>query len=984
MKYFFALFFALTLTLLVQGQQHVVIRFDNPDPVTIKTFNNASYDVASFVPGKYLDLVIWETEVETFLQQGFNVKVVSTEAEMAANLGNVDDISGYRTYAEALAELQQIAADHPDICQLIDIGDSHGKVYYNESYGNYSAYQHDIWAMKVSDNVELEEDEPAVYYFGAHHAREPLSTEVAFYVLNHIIDNYGTDPEITENVNNKEIWFVPIVNPDGHEVVLNQIDLNWRKNIRDNDGNGTVTQGNWNGYPDGVDPNRNYAWEWGGEGTTFDPNDITYCGPESFSEPELQAIRDLMAARHFVAGISYHTYSELVLWPYGYTTGAAGPDDAAIGNLATMMGNAIPGISGGHYTPQSSWQLYPASGGTDDWAYGQHGIFGYTIELGTEFIPPANQVYQITEDNLDAAMILLNRINYSTLTGHITNANTGEPVEAEIQIPVIDNTGLFRMPYMSNAAFGTYYRMLMNNTYTVTFSAFGYISQTFNNVAITSDGQTILDVQLVPAQVISLSGTITDTDSGEPIEGAIVTVLHTPVEPAITGANGTYSIPEIFENTYTIKVWAQDYATLIQVVTISPDNNIIDFELTESFAVSFEEGSFGQGWTFGGNANWTIDNSTSWDGQNSARSGTIGNSSTSQMIYTMDVASGGTISFYRKVSSESGYDFLKFYIDNQLKDSWSGQQDWATYSYPVTAGTHTFKWVYEKDVYVASGSDCGWIDYIEFPPSATVSANAGANAEICEGETYECNGTASYYETITWTTSGDGTFDDSNSLQAMYTPGSDDNASGNVTLTLTAADSQGNSDTDDLVLTILPLPAVPVGLNGETPVCAGYIYPYSCQPIADALSYEWVLTPAEAGEIQESSENEITVLWSSQYFATATLTVRGLNDCGYGEFSEEFVVTVEDCTSIDETAAGGFSITPNPASDRLHITMPAMTSRMATIKIFSVTGKLMLQQENFNSSDEIILNVASLKNGMYLLGFYNDNFSEVRKLIISK
>jgi hypothetical protein len=982
MKYYFSLLIALTITLMVQGQQHVIIRFDNPDPITVKTFTNPAYDVASYVPGKYLDLVVWETEVETFLQQGYDVKIVKTEAEMAANLGNVDDISGYRTYAEALEELQQIAADHPDICQLIDIGDSHGKVYYNQGYGNYGAYQHDIWALKVSDNVTQEEDEPAVYYFGAHHAREPLSTEVAFYVLNHIIDNYGTDPEITANVNSKEIWFVPIVNPDGHEVVLNQIDLNWRKNIRDNDGNGSVTGGSWD-YPDGVDPNRNYGWEWGGEGTSFDPTDITYCGPEPFSEPELQAIRDLMAAHHFVAGISYHTYSELVLWPFGYTEGAAGPDNAALANLGTMMGNAIPGISGGHYTPQSSWQLYPASGGTDDWAYGNHGIFGYTIELGTQFIPPANQVYQITQDNLDAAMILLNRINYSTLTGHVTNATTGEPVEAEVHIPQIDNSGLFRMPYKSNAAFGTYYRMLMNNTYTVTFSAYGYISQTFQNVAITSDGQTVLDVQLVPAQVIALSGTVTDADSGQPIEGAAVTVLNTPVEPVITGADGTYNIPEIFENTYTIKVWAQDYATVIQVVTITPDNNVINFELTESFAVSFEEGSFGQGWTFGGNANWTIDNTESWDGQSSARSGTIGNSSSSQMLYTMEAASAGTISFYRKVSSESGYDFLKFYIDNQLKDSWSGQQDWELVTYNVTAGTHTFKWVYEKDVYVASGSDCGWIDYIEFPPSATVNANAGANGEICASETYQCNGTASYYQTIAWSTSGDGTYDDENSLQAVYTPGTADISTGYVTLTLTATDGQGNSDVDDLLLTILPLPATPEGLSGETPVCAGYIYPYTCQPIADALSYEWVLLPAQAGEIQETNDNEITVLWSSQYFATATLKVRGMNDCGYGDFSDAFVVTVEDCTSIDETAASDISITPNPASDRLNITMPPTASSETIIRIISVTGKLMIEQKA-NNNDDVTIDVSSLTGGMYLLGLYNDHFTQVRKLMISK
>lgn len=81
MKYFFSLLFALTITLMVQGQQHVIIRFDNPDPITVKTFTNPAYDVASYVPGKYLDLVVWETEVETFLQQGYNVKVISTEAQ---------------------------------------------------------------------------------------------------------------------------------------------------------------------------------------------------------------------------------------------------------------------------------------------------------------------------------------------------------------------------------------------------------------------------------------------------------------------------------------------------------------------------------------------------------------------------------------------------------------------------------------------------------------------------------------------------------------------------------------------------------------------------------------------------------------------------------------------------------------------------------------------------------------------------------------
>ncbi|MFW5706195.1 MAG: M14 family zinc carboxypeptidase, partial [Bacteroidota bacterium] len=278
MKKLLLFVFGISLSLSLFAQQKIVIRFENPDPATIKEFTKPGNDVAAYKPGEFLDIVIPETDYDKILSAGYQATIVTTEAEMAANLGNVDDINGYRTYDEALAELQQIESTYPDICKLYDIGDSHGKVYFNEGYGNYDDYQHDIWALKLSDNVEQEEDEPAVYYFGAHHAREPLSTEVAFYVLNYLLDNYGTDPEVTDNVNSKEIWFVPIVNPDGHEVVLDQIDLSWRKNIRDNDGNGTLTPGNWL-YPDGVDPNRNYGWEWGGQGASSSPDDQTYHGP---------------------------------------------------------------------------------------------------------------------------------------------------------------------------------------------------------------------------------------------------------------------------------------------------------------------------------------------------------------------------------------------------------------------------------------------------------------------------------------------------------------------------------------------------------------------------------------------------------------------------------------------------------------------------------------------------------------------------------
>ena len=974
-----AMLFAITLF----SQEKVIIRFSNPEPITVKKFTQPNYDVAAYKPGEFLDLVVTDAEYQKILDQGYSVEIVKTIAEMAANLGNVDDINGYRTYEEALTELQNIAAAHPSFCKLIDIGNSRGKNYYSSGYGNYSNYQHDIWALKVSDNVELEEDEPSVYYFGAHHAREPLSTEVAFYVLNYLVSNYGSNPEVTANINSKEIWFVPIVNPDGHEIVLDQINTDWRKNIRDNDGNGNLTPGGWD-YPDGVDLNRNYGWEWGGTGTTTDPNDITYCGPEPFSEPETQAIKDLLANHHFVAGISYHTYSELVLWPYGYQDGAVAPDVTALEALGTAMGNSIPGISGGHYTPQPCWALYPCSGVTDDYSYGKHGIFGYTIELGTEFIPPANEVYQICEDNLQAAMILLNRVNAATLTGHITNATSGDPLVAEIYVQGIDNTGLYREPYKSDEDFGTYYRLLPNGNYTVTFSKFGYISQTFNNVNINSTGQTTLDVALVQSQIIAVSGTVTDSDSGDPISGAMIQVLNTPIDPVYTNGSGQYVIPEIYENTYSFRVFALNYATLIQEVQVNENNTVVDFELTESTAISFETGTFGQGWTFGGNANWTIDGTNAWDGQYSAKSGNIGNSQTTQMMITKEAATAGTISFYVKVSSEQDYDYLKFYIDNQLKNQWSGNVAWTEVSYDVFAGNHTYKWVYEKDVYVVSGSDCGWVDYIIFPPSATVTSQAGSDGEICEDETFQCAGSATYFTSVIWSTSGDGLFNNPSILNPVYTPGTSDITAGSAVLTLTATDNSGNSDSDDLVLTIDPLPGEPSAIAGESEVCAGSAETYTCPAVAFAQSYDWAISPENAFSAITVVENMLEIVWSDAYFGSADITVMGINECGDGPLSETFSVEIHDCTGIIDLSDYGFTLSPNPVNDFLTISFDNENHEFVEIEVLNMPGETIFRKMIHVTGSELSIDVSPLTNGMYLVRLKTPGATSTKKIVINR
>jgi len=513
-----------------QAQEKFVARINFPTVNNLEEFLTIGYDIAAFSPGKYIDLVIDQKELLNLEEKGYSLTITQTESQLKENLVVGKSLTGYRSYSDLLNELQSIQAAHPSICKLYDVGNSNGKDY---TAAAYIDYKHDIWAMKISDNVATEEDEPCIFYIGAHHAREPISLEVTMYVLNYIVSNYGTDPTITNSINNKQIWFLPLANPDGHKIVTNEIDVWWRKNIRDNNNNNLIDPDLYpddeNASVDGVDENRNYGWQWGGEGSSGDPTNIVYRGPNAFSEPETMAIKNILDQHHFVAGITYHSYSELVLFPYGYSTSAFAPDQTSLAALASNMANSIPAAEGGYYTPDKSSGLYPSSGTTEDYAYGQLGIFTYCIELGTEFIPPASEIPTICANNLQAALILMNRVDKSTLTGIIKDAATLIPIQAKISISGIDNTGGYREPYISDANFGRYYRFLPDGYYNVTFSSYGYIPQTFTSVNINNIGQTILNVDLIKGSEVSSvidENTVWDQAGSPYIVTSSITINH--------------------------------------------------------------------------------------------------------------------------------------------------------------------------------------------------------------------------------------------------------------------------------------------------------------------------------------------------------------------------------------------------------------------------------------------------------------------------
>jgi carboxypeptidase T len=333
-------------------------------------------------------------EAAALTQLGFTLVKFQTQ-DSFDNLFPTAD-SNYHDYAEMVAELQQAALDHPSIFSLFSLGVSYqGRT---------------IWAGKISDNVGTDENEPEVLFTHHQHAREHLTVEMALYTLRILTDEYGTNPQITSLVDGRELWLVFDMNPDGGEYdIATGSYASWRKNRQPNTGSSAI----------GTDLNRNWGYKWGccggSSGTT---SSETYRGPSLFSAPETQVVRDFVNSRviggtqQITTHIDFHTYAELVMWPYGYTLTNL-PADMTQDDLDTFvtMGQAMAATNG--YTPQQMSDLYITDGTICDWLYGAHHIFSYTFEMYPVtsgqggFYPPDEVIPAQTTRNRAAVLYLL-------------------------------------------------------------------------------------------------------------------------------------------------------------------------------------------------------------------------------------------------------------------------------------------------------------------------------------------------------------------------------------------------------------------------------------------------------------------------------------------------------------------------------------------------------------------------------------------------
>ena len=436
-------FFGFTITVFSQNlqekYQNAQINYNNVDDLARLTNLGIPVDHGIHKRGVFVISDFSESEIETARNAGFTVDILIDDAKeyfleqnrlntpfeknpSCDGSGTIDyqtpvnfdlgTMGGYFTYQEILDQLDLMKSLYPDlittksnISNFLTNGQSDAST--TPPIGGNG-----IKWVKISDNPDINtEGEPQILYTAIHHAREPNSVSQLIFYMWYLLENYDSDVEVQSILDNTELYFVPIVNPDGY-LYNEKTDPNgggfWRKN-------------RFGGH--GVDNNRNYDYYingdpangiWGGEGTSSDPNSPVYHGSAPFSEIENQALKWFVENHDFIMAFNNHSSGDLLLYPYGYTANTPTPDQDLFEGISEEL------VSQNGFNNILSSELYPAAGVSDDFMYGtiltHNSIFAFTPEIGPSFWPPSNQIIPIAKGmmyhNITAAKMVN---NYATI-----------------------------------------------------------------------------------------------------------------------------------------------------------------------------------------------------------------------------------------------------------------------------------------------------------------------------------------------------------------------------------------------------------------------------------------------------------------------------------------------------------------------------------------------------------------------------------------
>ncbi|HUW61745.1 MAG TPA: M14 family zinc carboxypeptidase [Candidatus Bathyarchaeia archaeon] len=432
-----------------------VLNITAPDEAALHALVEAGYDVAS-VHGLTATIYATPAERQTLLATGWPVTEVDQTADIEKTLGV------YHTYDSLTTELVETYASlHPDICRMQSLG---------KSYQN-----RELWALLITDYPDADEDEPECKFVATMHGDEPIGMELCLYLIDLLLNQYGTDERITSLVDNTALWIVPLMNPDG-------LENEDRRNAQ------------------GYDLNRrfpNYPNEF--TGTIFNtPLDV------SGRPPEVACIMNWTAQESFTLAANFHTGALVVNYPYDHEEGipsgqpAPSPDEVLFQDISRrysinnspMWNN--PAFEDG-ITNGSDW--YAITGGMQDWDYRFAACNHVTVELfNTIKKPDKSTLAQLWEDNRESMLAYLESAHIG-VRGIVTDAGTGEPVYAQVR--VVGNS----QPVFTDPDAGDYHRMLLPGTYTLVVSAPGYITQRIEGVAVGEGVAVIADAELEESSI---------------------------------------------------------------------------------------------------------------------------------------------------------------------------------------------------------------------------------------------------------------------------------------------------------------------------------------------------------------------------------------------------------------------------------------------------------------------------------------------------
>ena len=381
-------------------------------------------------------------------------------------------------------------------------------------------------------------------------------------------------------------------------------------------------------------------------------------------------------------------------------------------------------------------------------------------------------------------------------------------------------------------------------------------------------------------------------------------------------------------------------------------------------------------WQSAGHKPWDISSLIRWEGDYGSGSGPISDYQNSQIFLSYASATDDSISFYLRTSSEQDYDFLLFYIDGVLKDQWSGETPWTRAAYIVPHGTHIFRWIYQKDLAYVTGLDRVWVDFIALPPPVLPTVEPGPNDTICAGLNVTLHGSAQQYDTIKWTTTGDGVFANDTLLNTLYTPGTSDLISGNVTLRLTGFCPYGSFGKNKQIH-INPRPVAAISVLPNDTVCAGQSIVLSSDTTG-VTSRQWTPGDYSTWEVIYDTLNAAGSGTHLIRLAVANQFLCQNHDSVY--------LTFKNCTGIEENLTGSVNIYPNPGSGTFLIEIETQKPEPIRITVINATNVLVYKEEDpsVRTKRSRIVNLTSLPDGIYLLSITTTGGTSVHKLIIQK